>query len=468
MNQPRFAVVGHPNKGKSSIVSTLSQDSSVKIGPEPGTTTVTRHFPMKVDGVTLYILMDTPGFQRARQAFAWMQKHQTHAANRPQVVADFVEHHRHKQRFEAECRLLTPIIEGAGILYVVDGSHPYGEEYEAEMEILRWSGQPSMALINPIGTADHVEAWQRALGQFFKVVRVFNAMTAEFDKHVELLRAFVQLNEAWREPLNRAVEHLLADRANRQARAAERIAHMLAQMITLKVTREVPLEADLERAKADLSKEYQTRLRNLESECRQGVERVYAHTQLERIEEALPMLGEDLFASESWQLFGLSRKEIISAGLASGAAVGGGIDLALGGASFLLGTALGAAAGGLLAMWSAQRMAKVHVFHKTLGRRVLRCGPNTNPNFPFVVLGRARWHHDLVAQRAHAQRRALDLTAASKASMNPMSDAQRKEFHILFERLHRVADDPSLHGPLTQELGQVIDPLLRTGTAASP
>ena len=30
---PRLAVVGHPNKGKSSLVATLAQDDSVALGP---------------------------------------------------------------------------------------------------------------------------------------------------------------------------------------------------------------------------------------------------------------------------------------------------------------------------------------------------------------------------------------------------------------------------------------------------
>ena len=54
-------------------------------------------------------------------------------------------------QFEAEVALLAPLGEGAGVIYVVDGAVPYGPEYEAEMEILRWSGRPSLAVINPIG-----------------------------------------------------------------------------------------------------------------------------------------------------------------------------------------------------------------------------------------------------------------------------------------------------------------------------
>ena len=59
MSGPSFAVVGHPNKGKSSLVAALAQDEWVKIGPEPGTTTHTQPFPMRIDGEVLYTFVDT-------------------------------------------------------------------------------------------------------------------------------------------------------------------------------------------------------------------------------------------------------------------------------------------------------------------------------------------------------------------------------------------------------------------------
>jgi hypothetical protein len=178
---PTFAVVGHVNKGKSSIVSTLAHDDSVKIAPEPGTTIACRRFPMRVDDRVQYVLVDTPGFQRARRALAWMRERETHAAEHRQVVQAFVDAHRGSDAFPDECELLTPVLEGAGILYVVDGSVPYGPEYEAEMEILRWTGAPSMALIYPVGVSDHVEGWGAALQEDFGGVRVFDARGASVD-----------------------------------------------------------------------------------------------------------------------------------------------------------------------------------------------------------------------------------------------------------------------------------------------
>ena len=67
MTTPVFAVVGRPNKGKSSIVATLARDDAVYIDAKAGSTKEAHSYPMKVDGETLYELVDTPGLQRARR-----------------------------------------------------------------------------------------------------------------------------------------------------------------------------------------------------------------------------------------------------------------------------------------------------------------------------------------------------------------------------------------------------------------
>ena len=61
---------------------------------------------------------------------------------------------------------------------MVDGAVPYTPGYDAEMEILRWTGRPSIAVINPIGGSGHVEDWTRALSQYFRVVRELDALDA--------------------------------------------------------------------------------------------------------------------------------------------------------------------------------------------------------------------------------------------------------------------------------------------------
>ncbi len=108
MSVPVFAVVGRPNKGKSSIVATLARDDSVYIDARAGSTTDARTFPMRVDGEVLYELVDTPGIQRARAVLDWLNQHCDSAAARPETVRKFVEEHAQDPHFKDEYELLKP------------------------------------------------------------------------------------------------------------------------------------------------------------------------------------------------------------------------------------------------------------------------------------------------------------------------------------------------------------------------
>ena len=467
MTIPVFAVVGHPNKGKSSIVATLARDESVAISPLPGTTVDDREYPMVIDGETLYILVDTPGFQRARAALEWMQQQAGSAVERPDIVRRFVEAHRNDPRFDAECNLLVPLLDGAGILYVVDGSRPFGQEYEAEMEILRWTGQPSLALINLIGDSDYTAEWKNALGQYFRIVRVFDAMTADFDKRIQLLLAFGQIREEWREPLERAVQVLQAEQTQRRVLSARVIAEAIGAMLTHTCQGRLNGGQSGEAVRQLLREAYTQDLIAMEQQCRRDVEQIYNYRHLERHEAVVQLLDEDLFARQTWSLFGLSRQQLVGAGSVGGAAAGGVIDLAVGGASLLMGAGLGALIGGVSAWGTADRVADVRVLGRPLGGQVLGVGPMRNINFPYVVLGRALLHHRMIEDRTHACRGPLDLQAAS-APLQSITPQQRKRLEQVFNKMrNRDARNPDLLDRLAGEIQLLMQPVVAAPEGAS-
>lgn len=429
MSVPVFAVVGHPNKGKSSLVATLARDPSVAIGTEPGTTSRTRRFPMKVDGETLYVLTDTPGFQRARAALDWMTRNEAGTASRPAVVERFVQAHQGEERFRDECELLQPIVEGAGIIYVVDGATPYGPEYDAEMEILRWTGQPSMAVINPIGSPRFVEAWRNALGQFFRVVRVLDVLKAPFDQQIDVLRAFGQLKEDWRQPLERAVEALVDNREQQVEDSAGVMAELIASALSYEETRDIGRDDDPSLYSEDLKEAYDGQLRQFERRARAEVESIYGHGGVERNETEFELLETDLLSRESWLAFGLKKRDLVTVGAVGGALIGGAADATLLGASFLTGTLLGGVIGGTLGYLSSDKLADVKILSQPLGGQRLRCGPTRNLQFPFVLLNRARLHFAVVAGRTHAQRGILKVESSEPDETNriqPLTDAERR------------------------------------------
>jgi hypothetical protein len=462
MNRPRFAIVGHPNKGKSSIVATLAEDDAVAISPHPGTTTQARNYPMRLDGKVLYELIDTPGFQRAREVLAWLEAHDRGAGARGAVVAEFLQAHESDGRFHDERELLRPIVEGAGILYVVDGSRPYGRQYEAEMEILRWTGRPRMALINMIAAGDHVEQWRAALGQYFSIVRVFDAVRADFGKRIELLRSFGAIDERWAAPLNDAADALVAERDRRAHRAAAEIADLLATALTETVT--VPLvsrsaEREAE-ALADGRAKLRDRVRSREASARRTVQEIYHHAGLEARESAAAYLVEDVFSAQSFNVFGLSQAQLAVTGAASGAVVGGAVDVAVGGASLLLGAGIGALLGAVGTLASAGGLAKARVLGLPLGGYELTVGPITDPNLPWVLLGRALLHARLVAERNHAVREGLVVDAQAGGHLaNAIDGALRRRLDVAFRSLRggqAIASEE--RAALIGELAALVDP----------
>ncbi len=461
MSLPRFAIVGHPNKGKSSIVATLAEDHTVAISQNPGTTQAARSYPMRLDGVTLYELFDTPGFQRAREVLAWLHAHDRGAGARADVVREFAAAHRNDERFHDECELLKPILDGAGILYVVDGSRPYGPEYEAEMEVLRWTGRPRMALINLIAKGDHVDEWRAALSQYFSIVRVFDAMHADFSRRIELLRAFGAIDETWAPRLNQAADALTQERVKRKERAATEIADLLIAVLTATESASLPNDQPDPTIEETARTRLRKTVRNREHAARRSVQEIYHHDGLDAEEADASLLAEDLFSQRSFSMFGLSSTQLAMTGAASGAVAGGLVDAMLGGASLFLGAGIGALVGAAGVLVGSDRLAKIQVLGQPLGGFELRLGPITDPNFPWVMLGRALMHARLIAERNHARREALVIDAERGEHLADTIDAsRRRRIDGIFRTLRA---DASIDRTTRQRLIEEIAALLEFG-----
>ncbi len=407
---PKFAVVGNPNKGKSSIVASLSLDDSIQIGNTPGTTQVKRGFPLKVDGKIIYELFDTPGFQRARAVFAWLEEHGDVSADRRiDVVKQFVMEHRDNPRFKDEVELLEPIINGAGIIYVVDASKPYGAEYEIEMEILRWCGQPSMAILNLIGDEDYREEWSRALGQYFRLVRTYNPMSAGHQEHIELLESMAQLKEEWTKSIKEAIVALEMLYLEKIEQSAEQIVEYMVKTLSYVEKKRIKGETGTKEEEEELTENYRAKIVTFEKEERVEIERIWNHINIEKSEELLALEDMGLFSKESASIFGLTQKELILTAAATGATAGAAIDLFAVGHTLLVGALVGGVVGGVGAMFGFDNLYEVKVLGKSIGKREISVGPMQNVNFPYILLGRALYHASKVAKRSHAVRDSLNL-----------------------------------------------------------
>jgi len=294
------------------------------------------------------------------------------------------------------------------------------------MEVLRWTGQPRMALVNLIGEGRYVDEWRRALDQFFSLVRVFDAVRADFGKRIDLLRAFGELREDWAPRLARAADALAADRARRRHRAATEIADALIDVLSARESAPIADDAPDPEVTARLTAKLKAHVRARERTSRRVVQEIYHHERLEAQEDEPTLLADDLFSERTFNVFGLSTQQLAITGAASGAVAGGGIDLLLGGASLLLGAGIGALLGGAGAVFGAHQLARTEVLGQPLGGYRLNLGPITDANLPWVLLGRALLHWRLVSERNHARREALLLAAVDSAHRADAIDAERR------------------------------------------
>jgi len=419
---PLFAVVGHPNKGKSSVVAALTQDDRVVISSFSGTTQQAQGFRLELDGKPVFELIDTPGFQRAEACLSYLEQEPgLNAEQRPARVRAFVEHFASSGQFRDEVELLRPITEGANIVYVVDGSLPYSPEYETEMEILRWTAQPRLAIINPIEDDSFVDEWRRALSQYFSLVRVFDPLKAGFEQHLQILRTFGELGD--RGELDHAVEELHKYRQLQLRQASQMIVERLYRLLNFSINiSDGLLDQALQREPVET---FNNELNKIEQESRLSLQKLFLHYRLQTDMQNLQLLNSELMDQEQWYLWGLDRGQLALITSAAGASLGFGADLAVGGHSLLLGSlgggVLGALSGWFGSEWLRDRLPSWLPYYQQ--RKQL--GPVQDPNFGFVIIGRALQHARAMLAHSHADQRALSLDTTQPNPMQQLGNKQQ-------------------------------------------
>ncbi len=434
---PVFAVVGRSNKGKSSIVATLTENDQVAIAPTPRTTQACQTFTFTLDGEALLTIVDTPGFEEAPAVLEWLKSAEIPAHQRPERVRQFLREFAQSSRFRFERELLQPIMNGAAVLYVIDASHPYRPNYEAEFEILLWTGQPSMALINQIGPENHLQDWRHALNQYFKLVRIFNAHQSNFAERIKLFEEMQVIHEAYRPALQKAIRSLQINASRRLEASARSIASLIAEVITFQLRVKSKERPPTDEEKTQLVARFHDELRDLEKESRQQILLLFNYQRLQTEEGDLqkPVFDQDLFSRETWEVLGLNRAQLVLLGTAAGALAGGSLDAMVGHASMLIGTGLGAIIGGVSSTYFALTDPEVAGFK--VSQKHWLIGPYQNQNLPWVLLDRSLTFVSALFLRTHAQQSALriDSKDEKQGPSSQFSSRQLRAFAWQFRKI---------------------------------
>jgi len=425
MSHPKFVVVGHPNKGKSSIVSALTLDDTIEISNLPGTTKEARSFYLKSDDKILYELVDTPGFQRPKKVLEYLKSFgEVSAIDRPKLVQKFVQENINNPKFKDEIELLKPILDGGAILYVVDASKPYSSDYETQMEILRYTGAPSIAILNYIDNSDYTKEWNIALGQYFRIVKPFNPMQYSIKEHKSLLEALSHINPLWEDDIKESIKYLEIFYNQILEKIAFVIADSIYKMLSLKIESTYSASPFLQ---DELKKRFKSKIDSIEKQMQQKIIEILRFKNIEFDIKSSP-LNFDIFSTKTKEVFGLPKDKLIKISAISGALVGGSVDLALAGHTFFLGALIGGVAGAAGAMYSFDEIANITF----IGTSKMQIGPIKDTNFGFIMLNRALTFAKTLLHKSHADR-TKEIVNLENLNQN-ISDNQLQKFAKLHKK----------------------------------
>ena len=412
---PAFAIVGHPNEGKSSVVSTLAENDGVRISPTPGETLECETFPVIIDDREIIRFIDTPGFQNPRRTSRWMKANED---RNDRIVQAFIDTHADDPDLDQDCELLTPIAQGAGIIYVVDGSRPLRSVDKAEMEILRLTGAPRLAIINcKEDDTEYLPQWKTAFRRHFNAIRVFNAHQATYAERISLLESLKGIDQDWIDPLSTVISAFKKDWAHRNSRAAEIIIMMLTESLEFSISKNYTEKTDEKSLKKKLLDKYTRAVEKIEAAAHQRIRKLYKHNIFNYGLPPQSIIHQDLFNEKTWQVLGLTRKQLVTLAGITGGTIGVAIDVAAHGLTFGLFTVIGGAVGaGWAAFGGGRQLAETKVAGLNLGGQQIRVGPNENIQFLYILIDRALIFYAHIINWAHGRR---DSSSSVEAEYDP-------------------------------------------------
>ncbi len=408
-----FAVVGHPNEGKSSVVSTLTERDDIRISPTPGETEHCVEYTVEIDHQPLLRFIDTPGFQVPRKTLKWLARRPIHEDAK--IISEaFASDFAGRTAFVHDIRILRAVADTHGLLYVLDATKPVGPDDLAEMEILRRLGRTRMAVLNSKGDdSEFEEEWRAVLNRHFNAVRRFNAREAAFDERIRLLSALRLTDQRWEKDLDCVITALEIDRRRRIRRAADIIVDLVRDCMTK--TMDAPLKSgdDRKEVQKSLMPRYTEWLRQREVQSQHELRIEFRHRHFEMELKEDDLVAHDLFSKETWRVLGLTRRQLTTISTLAGAAAGAAVDLALGEVTFGVFMAGGAVLGGVSGLAGSRPLSQVRVrlagMNHQMGHRYIKLGPPNGVQLAFILIDRALLYLDTVSRWAHAKRERVEV-----------------------------------------------------------
>lgn len=347
-------------------------------------------------------LLDTPGFE---DSIALLQCIEDEDDSGRRLGIDqleaFLQTSMARGTFAQEAKVIRQLLECHLIIYVIDAREPVLGKYQDELRILSLSAKPVIPLLNFVADANNQEAqWRSLLAKLnLHTVIAFDSVAYDFNGEQMLYLKMQTMMDAWRLPLEVLIEDRRRAWQSLLASAAKQVATLLVNAAAYRQ----PVHGDDQREV--LIEKLQSAIRQQEQQTARQLLQLFQFRPDDYGAELLPVAGGDwqldLFDPESLKLFGIRA----GSAAAKGAALGLGVDIAVGGISLGAAAALGALLGGA---WQAGRQFGRDALGYLKGQRYLCVEQETLQ----LIWQRCSLLVSVLRHRGHAAQGTIELTGA--------------------------------------------------------
>ena len=110
-NHLKIAIIGDPNKGKSSLVSTLAYDDNVKVSSKSGETSLSKSFPLRIDDEIIYELYDTPGFDNYEVLLDFIDDNEDKYSDFNALLEAFIKEYKNDNDFKKDIEIYKVLLQ---------------------------------------------------------------------------------------------------------------------------------------------------------------------------------------------------------------------------------------------------------------------------------------------------------------------------------------------------------------------
>jgi small GTP-binding protein len=349
-------IVGHTNAGKTSLIRTLLRDDHFgNVDDSAGTTRSVEQTSIYADDEVVLNLFDTPGFEDSSALLIELDELSISVkTNSPaELLKTIIDQKDRYVDFEQEIKVLRQSLKSDILLYIIDVREPLLGKYRDEVAILSKAGKPILPVFNFIAGNDQaLDRWRDQMALFnLHAALKFDTVAFDFEAEKQLYQKLQSLMERHYDSLQHLIDYRQQVWLNLNQSAARRIFHLICEVACyrLEVTASQSKQSKTIGGNGSTDTKISSMhefVRNAEQQALTDLLAIFSFTQLDIDLQQLPVSEGcwelDIFSPHMLKEFGLD----IGASAISGAAVGAGVDLMVGGLSLGAASLLGAVIGG--------------------------------------------------------------------------------------------------------------------------